>query len=80
MLEWRGPDESGVLRAWDNFALYVISLDEFARYRVGYFPSPGPECSWSESHGTIEEAKTSAEACVRHVLGTSKSPAGRTDR
>jgi hypothetical protein len=77
MLDWRGPDERGVLRASDENALYVIFRDESGHYRVGFFPSPGLECPWGEPVGTEVEAKAAAEACVLHVLEMRKRLAGQ---
>ena len=67
MLEWVGPDEGGVLRAYDDLAMYVISRDRSGRFRVGFFPAPGPECPWDDSLETIDEAIASAARCVEHV-------------
>ena len=72
-MEWHGPDENGILRAYDDYALYVISCDAGGRYQLSYFPSPGPECPWGEPHGTVEAAKVAAEECVRHVRSVRES-------
>ena len=67
MLAWEGPDESGVFRAFDELALYVIWQVDTGRFVVGYFPSPGPECPWENPVATIDHAKSSAERCASHV-------------
>jgi hypothetical protein len=67
MLEWVGPDESGVLRAYDDSAIYVIWRDDSGRFGVGFLPAPGPECPWDDSLGTIDDAIASAERCAEHV-------------
>ena len=65
MLEWK-LDDDGVYRASDQYALYIISIEN-GRYRVGFFPAPGPECHWAEPHDDFEGAKASAELCVECV-------------
>jgi hypothetical protein len=75
MLEWAAPDENGVLRAYDDKALYVI-FSTPSGYRVGFFPAPGPECPWSGPHATLDEAKASAEACVANVIAPHKQGRG----
>jgi hypothetical protein len=79
MLEWVGPDEGGVFRAYDDFALYVIWRDDSNHFRVGFFPSPGPECPWDDSLGTIDEAFASAARCAEHVRKTRESHRDRND-
>ena len=67
MLEWKPSD--GILRAYDEYAMYVIWTDDDGHFMVGYFPAPGPECHFSGSHA-LEAAKESAELCaemLRHI-------------
>ena len=66
VLTWEGPDDRGVLRAHDDRGLYVIAKEPAGTFRIGYFPSPGPECEWASGLDSLEEAKREAEACRRH--------------
>jgi hypothetical protein len=67
MLIWEGSDDGGVLRAYDDHALYVIARDDSGGFRVGYFPSPGPECPWAGPLATLAEAQAAAEECAVHA-------------
>jgi hypothetical protein len=67
MLKWAEPDARGMRRAHDECALYVISPGDDGGYRVGYFPSPGPECPWKAGLPTVEDAMAEAERCAAHT-------------
>ncbi len=80
MLRWERPGDDGVLRAYDEHAMYVILRDDAGRYLVGFFPSPGPVCRWGEAHETVEGAKLSAEDCAAHVTKVWGSLGGSNPR
>ncbi len=65
-LQWDDMSVPGVLRAADDIGIYVIALEPNETYRVGYFPSPGPEVEWASGLATLDDAKREAESCRRH--------------
>ena len=67
MLEWNWDESCKCHRASDSTAIYVISGDTELGYKVGFFPGPGPECTWKSGFTDLEQAKSSAEDCVEHV-------------
>jgi len=68
MLEWEGPDENGIWRAYDDYAMYTISQEDGKEScKVGYLTSPGLISEWRNGLSSLDEAKASAEHCVEHV-------------
>ena len=66
-LTWQFDPETAVYRAADAFALYVISKNQRGRFRVGFFPAPGPEALWVDDLASLDDAKASARDCAAHV-------------
>ncbi len=56
-LQWDDLSVPGVLRAADDIGIYVIASEPSETYRVGYFPSPGPEVEWASGLPTLDDAK-----------------------
>ncbi len=57
-LQWDDLSVPGVLRAADDIGIYVIASEPSETYRVGYFPSPGPEVEWASGR-----ARSQVETC-----------------
>ena len=66
--QWVYDNDCNCHRAYDDYAMYVISGSKESAFQVGYFPAPGPECLWKDKIGSLDEAKIAAIDCARHIM------------
>ena len=72
-LKWHWDEEGMCHRAYDKYAMYVITGDEVNGYQITVISGADAISAWRESIPTLAQAKLEAEKCVDEVKKIRKS-------